>query len=70
MKLQLFISALALSALSGAVHADTHAGYPIQTTPQTGGEGTVEQSDTNAYSRPQGNLSMTCLLYTSPSPRD
>ena len=62
MKPQLFISALALSALSGAVHADTHAGYPIQTTPQTGGEGTVEQSDTNAYSRPQGNLSMTKRL--------
>lgn len=43
--------------------AETHAGYPIQTTPATGGEGTVNQADTNAYSLPpQGNLSMTKRL--------
>ncbi|MGC8122022.1 di-heme oxidoredictase family protein [Marinobacter sp. VGCF2001] len=42
--------------------ADTHAGYPLQTTPATGGDGTVSQADTNAYSLPQGNLSMTKRL--------
>lgn len=44
------------------VHADTHAGFPLQDTPNTGGDGTVEQPDTNAYSLPQGNLSMTKRL--------
>ena len=45
-----------------SVLAETHSGYPIQTTTKTGGEGTVSQSDTNAYSLPQGNLSMTKRL--------
>ncbi|MEH6671879.1 di-heme oxidoreductase family protein [Halopseudomonas sp.] len=36
--------------------------YPIQDTPDTGGEGTVEKSDHNAFSLPQGNLSMTKRL--------
>ncbi|MBO6810651.1 MULTISPECIES: di-heme oxidoreductase family protein [Marinobacter] len=52
----------ALAIASAPVSAQTHAGYPIQTTPATGGEGTVQQSDTNAYSLPQGNLSMTKRL--------
>lgn len=60
---QAFISCLLPLALSvHPVLADTHAGFPIQTTPDTGGEGTVNQFDTNAYSLPQGNLSMTKRL--------
>ncbi len=42
--------------------AETHAGFPLQTSPDTGGEGTVEQADSNAFSLPQGNLSMTKRL--------
>jgi len=34
----------------------------IQNTPMTGGEGSVEQFDHNAFSLPQGNLSMTKRL--------
>ncbi|KXS50717.1 MAG: thiol oxidoreductase, partial [Marinobacter sp. T13-3] len=60
MKQMMILGALALA--SAPVFAETHADYPIQTTPRTGGDGTVEQSDTNAYSRPQGNLSMTKRL--------
>jgi CxxC motif-containing protein (DUF1111 family) len=52
----------ALAIASAHVTAQTHAGYPIQTSPATGGGGTVQQSDTNAYSLPQGNLSMTRRL--------
>lgn len=52
---------LMLSAGLPAV-AGTHAGFPLQETPDTGGKGTVEQSDTNAYSLPQSNLSMTRRL--------
>lgn len=55
-----FLGALAIA--SAPVFAKTHAGYPVQTTPATGGDGTVEQADTNAYSLPQGNLSMTKRL--------
>ncbi|HDZ39986.1 MAG TPA: c-type cytochrome [Marinobacter sp.] len=44
------------------VYAGTHAGFPLQNTPKTGGDGTVDQFDTNAYSLPQGNLSMTKSL--------
>jgi len=36
--------------------------YPIQATVKTGGEGTVDQFDHNAYSLPQANLSMTRRL--------
>ena len=44
------------------VMAAVPAPYPIQATPMTGGEGTVEQFDHNAYSLPQANLSMTKRL--------
>lgn len=54
--LPLIISA-SLSAGAG-----THADFPLQETSNTGGDGTVEQFDTNAYSLPQGNLSMTKRL--------
>ncbi len=60
MKLIVLMGALALA--SAPAFAQTHAGYPLQTTPATGGEGTVRQADTNAYSLPQGNLSMTKRL--------
>lgn len=56
----LFRGVLALA--STPLFAQSHAGFPLQTTPDTGGEGTVQQSDTNAYSLPQGNLSMTKRL--------
>lgn len=36
--------------------------YPIQTTPMSGGDGSVEQFDHNAYSLPLGNMSMTKRL--------
>ncbi|KAA1176250.1 c-type cytochrome [Marinobacter salinexigens] len=52
----------ALAIASAPVFAQSHSGYPIQATPATGGDGTVEQADTNAYSLPQGNLSMTKRL--------
>ncbi|WP_323751343.1 di-heme oxidoredictase family protein [Marinobacter sp.] len=51
-----------LATASVPVFAASHSGYPIQTTPATGGEGTVQQADTNAYSLPQANLSMTKRL--------
>ncbi|SOB78310.1 CxxC motif-containing protein, DUF1111 family [Marinobacter sp. LV10R510-11A] len=51
-----------LCGISLSVYASTHAGFPLQDTPNTGGDGTVEQPDTNAYSLPQGNLSMTKRL--------
>ncbi|MFV8570359.1 di-heme oxidoredictase family protein [Marinobacter sp. SBS5] len=51
-----------LAMASVPVFAASHSGYPIQTTPNTGGEGTVQQADTNAYSLPQANLSMTKRL--------
>jgi len=53
---------LAFICGSGQALAESHAGYPIQTSPLTGGEGTVKQADTNAYSLPQANLSMTRRL--------
>lgn len=51
-----------LASFSLAAEAGTHGGFPLQDTPDTGGDGTVEQFDTNAYSLPQGNLSMTKRL--------
>lgn len=48
--------------LQPALAAPTHAGFPLQVSPLSGGEGTVEQADTNAYSLPQANLSMTRRL--------
>lgn len=61
-------SIVLLITLTGAALAawgltqDNPLAYPIQKTPQTGGAGTVSQSDTNAFSRPQGNLPMTKRL--------
>ena len=52
----------ALAYAGAPAFAETHAGFPIQGTPDTGGDGTVQQADTNAYSLPQGNLSMTKRL--------
>ena len=62
MKRALIFCLLPLAFSTQPLIAETHAGYPIQTTPATGGEGTVNQADTNAYSLPQGNLSMTKRL--------
>ena len=63
MKTLLLTGALALaSAPLLAERSSEHAGYALQTTPMTGGAGTVNQSDTNAFSLPQGNLSMTKRL--------
>jgi len=45
--------------LAGCDQAES---YPLQETPDSGGEGTVEKSDHNAFSLPQGNLSMTKRL--------
>lgn len=53
---------LLAGAEAGVGGSAEHAGYPLQTTPMTGGEGTVNQADTNAFSLPQGNLSMTKRL--------
>jgi CxxC motif-containing protein (DUF1111 family) len=53
---------LILLATATPVPAEQHAGYPLQSNPASGGEGTVNQSDTNAYSLPQANLSMTKRL--------
>lgn len=56
-------SAPAIAGLAQpALAAPTHAGFPLQVSPLSGGEGTVEQTDTNAYSLPQANLSMTRRL--------
>jgi len=52
----------AVATVAGADGSSEHAGYALQTTPMTGGDGTVNQSDTNAFSLPQGNLSMTKRL--------
>ncbi len=52
----------ALTLASAPALAASHAGYPLQTTPLTGGDGTVEKADTNAFSLPQANLSMTKRL--------
>ncbi|RBW48413.1 di-heme oxidoredictase family protein [Marinobacter sp. F3R11] len=51
-----------LFGISLSAHAATHAGFPLQESADTGGDGTVKQSDTNAYSLPQSNLSMTKRL--------
>ncbi len=51
------------SILIALLAASTEAySYPLQETAKTGGDGTVEQSDHNAFSLPQGNLSMTKRL--------
>lgn len=43
-------------ASTGMAQPDT---YPIQTTPHSGGQGSVSQSDHNAYSLPQSNMAMS-----------
>lgn len=58
MKLLLFTSAITFSASCSQVLAD----YPLQDTANTGGAGTVRQSDHNAYSMPQANLSVSKRL--------
>ncbi len=58
MRLLLLASAVTLGSFCGHALAD----YPLQSTPNTGGAGTVQQSDHNAYSLPQGNLSITKRL--------
>lgn len=55
MKSLLLVAALTLGVGSNLTFAD----YPVQDTPETGGSGTVQQSDHNAYSVPQGNLPIT-----------
>ena len=69
MKTLLLVGTLALASvpLFASAEADVddsgnHAGYALQTTPMTGGDGTVNQADNNAFSLPQGNLSMTKRL--------
>jgi len=57
-----FLLPMAFVVGTPLLHAESHAGYAIQTSPATGGEGTVQQADTNAYSLPQRNLSMTKRL--------
>lgn len=52
-------SILLVGALAGCTEAKS---YPLQETPDSGGEGTVEKSDHNAFSLPQGNLPMTKRL--------
>ena len=45
--------------VAGAVAvAQDDSRYPVQDTPMTGGAGTVQQADHNAFSLPQGNLDM------------
>jgi len=56
---QLFVSLLLLGVLAGCSEAKQ---YPLQDTPGSGGEGSVEKSDHNAFSLPQGNLSMSKRL--------
>src|SRR5690554_8047134 len=56
------ITGLLLVSISVPVYAASHASFPLQDTPDTGGDGTVQQFDTNAYSLPQSNLSMTKRL--------
>ena len=55
MKRALIFCLLPLAFSTQPLIAETHAGYPIQTTPATGGEGTVNQADTNAYSHPNSD---------------
>lgn len=59
MKVLLPLTLLLCLVVGGVVLSDPGSdAYPVQETPLTGGEGTVEQFDHNAFSLPQGNLSM------------
>ncbi|WP_185268806.1 di-heme oxidoreductase family protein [Halopseudomonas xiamenensis] len=59
MKPLLLIPVLALSLTAGPTSA---VEYPLQDTPQSGGAGSVAQSDHNAYSLPQANLPISRRL--------
>ncbi|SHM14089.1 di-heme oxidoredictase family protein [Vreelandella subglaciescola] len=56
----LFLAGLSFSGLTLA--GDDADAFPIQDTPLSGGKGSVEQFDHNAYSLPLGNLAMTKRL--------
>ncbi|MFT6430108.1 MAG: CxxC motif-containing protein (DUF1111 family) [Halopseudomonas sp.] len=56
---QLLVPLLLLGVLAGCSESKQ---YPLQGTPDSGGEGSVEKSDHNAFSLPQGNLSMSKRL--------
>ncbi|MBS3666444.1 di-heme oxidoredictase family protein [Vreelandella boliviensis] len=59
----LFLLAAPLQAAESPIqNAPPSQYYPIQTTPMSGGDGSVEQFDHNAYSLPLGNMSMTKRL--------
>lgn len=51
-----------LAATLVLVGCEPAVSYPVQTTIDTGGEGTVQQADHNAYSLPQANLPMSSRL--------
>jgi CxxC motif-containing protein (DUF1111 family) len=54
----LLFTSLALALPGAFVFAATQTAPPVQDTVMTGGKGTVQQSDHNAFSLPQGNLDM------------
>ncbi|MDN6336307.1 MAG: c-type cytochrome [Halomonas sp.] len=56
------LASLTLAVFPVAADADKAHGYPIQDTRLTGGAGSVEQFDHNAYSLPLDNLAMTKRL--------
>ena len=59
----LFLLAVPLQAAESPIqNVPPSQDYPIQTTPMSGGNGSVEQFDHNAYSLPLGNMSMTKRL--------
>ncbi|MGY2461271.1 di-heme oxidoreductase family protein [Vreelandella sulfidaeris] len=60
----LSLSSLLLALLMAPLHAAESPiqDHPIQTTPMSGGDGSVEQFDHNAYSLPLGNMAMTKRL--------
>ena len=70
LKTSLLVTAAVTITAAGIVFASVNSSttttqpeaYPLQATPMTGGGGTVAQSDHNAFSLPQGNLSMTKRL--------
>ncbi|MDZ7851276.1 MAG: di-heme oxidoredictase family protein [Halomonas sp.] len=57
-----FAAVMLGSALVALMALPAHAAFPVQTTPDSGGEGSVAQFDHNAYSLPLGNMSMTKRL--------
>ncbi|GAB2711006.1 di-heme oxidoreductase family protein [Halomonas garicola] len=58
----LALSGLTLAAPASAADADKAGGYPLQKARLSGGAGSVEQFDHNAYSLPLDNLAMTKRL--------